>query len=270
MHLLYVDESGETGVDLHTKEQPVFVMAGLAVSDEKWRKTEGFVAVAVSKALGEELPDGFELHACDLLAPAGCGFFEGMDRDRRNALALDLLEIVAERHQLFISAIHKKRLVELPPPTTPWDAAWDVPWQIGFAVVLTMFEDFLQGPNTGVTSRGLVIVDHHPQYLDVVRQHSFARRQAPGWRRIKKVIEVGYSIESHANPLIQLTDLVAFVVRKAAELELGYGTSWPEPAKHFFLECRRRIWPKVQYKMLKFKKLKVPSGITVHLKAVRT
>lgn len=37
MELLYLDESGSTGLNLDVKSQPVFVLAGVQVSDKDWR-----------------------------------------------------------------------------------------------------------------------------------------------------------------------------------------------------------------------------------------
>jgi hypothetical protein len=36
MHLCYVDEAGSTGKNFKDRQQPIFVMAGLLVSDERW------------------------------------------------------------------------------------------------------------------------------------------------------------------------------------------------------------------------------------------
>ena len=69
MHLCYIDEAGSTGKDLANVQQPVFVMAGLLVSDEKWKKTERESQRIIKSACGGTPPPGFELHAGDLLAP---------------------------------------------------------------------------------------------------------------------------------------------------------------------------------------------------------
>ncbi len=87
MHLCYVDESGSTGTDLTSVQQPVFTMAGIFVSDEKWRKTQDAVVKLLVDAFGGELPADFELHACDLLSPNGEGPFDGCSREDRNRLA---------------------------------------------------------------------------------------------------------------------------------------------------------------------------------------
>ena len=52
----------------------------------------------------------------------------------------------------------------------------------------------------------MVIIDHEQNYLNVVRNHSRDRRRATGWEQVRKVMEIGYSAASHANPMIQLAD----------------------------------------------------------------
>ena len=37
MHFFYLDETGCTGADLISPEQPIFVLGGISVSDDRWR-----------------------------------------------------------------------------------------------------------------------------------------------------------------------------------------------------------------------------------------
>lgn len=38
MYLIYLDESGNTGMDLKNKQQPIFVLAGICIKDNLWHK----------------------------------------------------------------------------------------------------------------------------------------------------------------------------------------------------------------------------------------
>jgi hypothetical protein len=115
----------------------------------------------------------------------------------------------------------------------------------------------------------MIVIDHDPSYLQVVRSHARDRQLASGWMETRKVMEIGYSAVSHANPMIQLADLIAFTMKKWAMSEAGYGSAWPEPAHAFFTQCHDAVWPRVEFKMLSFSKLKVPAGFTDYLKEVR-
>jgi hypothetical protein len=70
MHFFYLDETGCTGADLGNPEQPIFAN-GLSVTDEGWRKTTDAVQSAFSDFFGGAIPDGFELHAHELISGNG-------------------------------------------------------------------------------------------------------------------------------------------------------------------------------------------------------
>ena len=42
MYLMYLDESGSTGLDLDNKNQPYFVLAGVSVKDAKWHEINDY------------------------------------------------------------------------------------------------------------------------------------------------------------------------------------------------------------------------------------
>lgn len=271
MHFLYIDEAGSTGADLAEAQQPVFVMAAIVVSDEKWRKTSEAIRKALTKSFGVELASDFELHACQLLSPNGDGPFAGRSRAGRNALALELLSLIGTRgHYVFQVPVYKASLARLPVPTRNWGFNWQHPWQFSFAFQATMFEEFLRGPSTGSSSTGLAIVDHEESCVQFVRAHTAERQAETGWRQLKKVVEIGYSAASHANPLIQLTDLTAFTLKKFYELNTPLAASWPQAAKDFFTECRDVIWPRVKFKNPSFTKLNVHASLIDHARSVRT
>jgi hypothetical protein len=271
VHFLYIDEAGSTGADLTNQQQPVFVMAGLVVSDEKWRKTRGMIQERLEQFFDGALPGGFELHSNALLGPNGEGPFAGRSREERNQLALDLLSLIEERgHYIFQVPVYKAKLQHQECPANNFGFDWKHPWQFGFEMIMTMFEDFLRGPQTGQSSAGLVIIDHEDQFVAFVREHTARRQAATGWRQLRKVVEIGYSAASHANPLIQLTDLVAFTRKKYLELGTEMAAAWPPGAVEFFTQCHNKVWPRVKYKNLAFGALNVHCSATDHAKAIRS
>lgn len=270
VHFLYIDEAGNTGLDLDNPEQPVFVMAGLIVSDERWQRTSAEVQRNIARALGGPLPDRFELHASELLGPEGRGPFVGWERNQRNRLALDLLSIIESRsHQILMHWVFKQTLAQSDLPEHNYEFNWRHPWELGFHVLLTMFEEYLRSSRTGASSTGLVIVDHGDDYLQLMRNHSRARRQTDGWMQIRKVVEIGYSVESHANTMVQLADLVAFTMKKWAECRIEFARHWPPEAHEFFRECRDRVWNRVLYKTLTFSRLRVVRDYRSFNRAIR-
>lgn len=270
MHFQYIDEAGSTGADLRCQQQPVFVMSSLVVSDEKWKKTEREVHQIIKSYFDSEIPANFELHGEELLSPNGSGPFDGHPREKRNGLALSLLELIGNRgHSIFLTYIYKSSVVNTEPPREAFGFDWNHPWQYSFDVHLTMFEEFLRSPRTGSTSTGLVIVDHEDGGLEFTRNQSRLRQSERGWREIKKIVEIGYSVSSHANPMIQLSDLVAFSMKKYFESKISFSDGWPQQAHAFFESCKNTIWDKVQFKNLSFQKLNVKTSYIDYLKAIR-
>lgn len=64
MYLMYADESGNTGTDLDNKEQPIFVLSGILIEDNKWHETNNYF----NKRKIEILPilKDTEIHSAEL------------------------------------------------------------------------------------------------------------------------------------------------------------------------------------------------------------
>lgn len=183
---------------------------------------------------------------------------------------MDLLRLVVDRgHSIFHTYIYKEKLNRIQPPEEGLGFNWMNPWQSSFDLHLTMFEEFLRSNRTGSTSSGLVIIDHVDSGFEFVRSQSRLRQQGRGWREAKKIVEIGYSVSSHSNPMIQLSDLIAFTLKKYFESKIPFSDSWHEEAHNFFKECKESIWPKVQFKNLSFQKLKVKDTYIQHFKDIR-
>ena len=56
MHFFYLDETGCTGADLANAEQPIFVIGGISVTDEGWRKTNANLRYLIDTFFGGTLP----------------------------------------------------------------------------------------------------------------------------------------------------------------------------------------------------------------------
>lgn len=112
MHFFYLDETGCNGADLNPDQEPIFVLGGIAVKDQGWvTTTEAMQEIIVAYFGPDPVPDGFELHAHELLSPNGAGIFAEHDRARRNQLAFDLLDLLHTRsHQVHFIAIDKNLL----------------------------------------------------------------------------------------------------------------------------------------------------------------
>lgn len=248
MHFLYIDETGDTGDDLLNPQQPIFVMGGLTVSDEKWNPTQQKFVNVISTYFGGAVPANFELHAHELLSPSGDGPFAGHTRARRNQLAFDVLNILVDHtHNVHLIAFSKPNIHA---NTCGVMTAFNTksPYLLGFDYLITQFNDHIKR-KLGSSARGLMILDkketHHGDIEIILHDRRFL---TVATHRVKRVVEFSYPIDSTKNPMIQISDLVIFCVRKFLECEHGYRAAWPQPAKDFFASCYNIIDGRLTFK----------------------
>lgn len=237
MHFFYIDETGDTGHDLLNAQQPVFAMGGICISDEKWNPTQRKFTSIIEKYFGGTPPANFELHSHELLSPKGDGPFSGHDRQRRNRLALDILNILNEHsHHVHVISFCKKTLhgttCVLPLVFDPKNA-----YLLGIDYLITQFNDHVKY-KLGSSARGMIILDKKEQHHDDIETILYNRRfGTTATHRVKWIVEFSYPIDSTKNPMIQISDLVIFCIRKFLEIEHGYAKGWTQPAKDFFANC---------------------------------
>ncbi|MHC4636916.1 MAG: DUF3800 domain-containing protein [Planctomycetota bacterium] len=66
MYLVYIDESGNTGLNLKDSQQPVFILAAMILYESKWFSLEKQFLEISKKYFGATLPSPYELHAMNL------------------------------------------------------------------------------------------------------------------------------------------------------------------------------------------------------------
>lgn len=214
------------------KQQPIFVLGGLSVSDEKWIVTQERIQEVLARGLGTRMGSRFELHANELLSPSGQGPFAGMAREARSDLALELLGLLGElKHSTHYVAIDKGELLSL---EAPFGLERPDPYPLAFEAMITRI-DWHVKKRLGRSARALLVTDRKDQYerdvSDVVHRRRFEGAKAT---RVRRVVEFTHPVDSKRNALVQLADLVAFCVKKFLEADLGYKSEMPAAAVAFF------------------------------------
>lgn len=250
MHFFYLDETGCDGPRLDDPQEPIFVLGGISVKDQAWLKTtSAFTSLLCDYFEVTKLPIGFELHSHELLSPEGDGPFLGHDRGRRNQLALALLDLVEERrHGVHYAAISKQRLAETATgdETEAYDAR--IPYALAYDYLLTYIEKHVKR-DLGHTARGLVILDAKPDLQPCIERITRYRRvEVAKTHRLKWLVEFSYPVDSTHHPMVQLSDLIVYCIRKFYEMDLGHKKDWPPEAKRFFRECFERVHDRVRRK----------------------
>jgi hypothetical protein len=207
MHFFYLDETGDTGIDLKNTQQPIFVLGGVTVNDKAWRKTTDAFQKIVSDFFNGAEPNDFELHAHELVNQEGP--FTGRSQEH------DIIDC-------------------------------RTPYLLGFNYLVSYLERFVR-EECPKSACGMIIIDQKDTYLKQLDKLTHYRRfDLPKSRQLKRIVEFSHSIDSLRHPLIQLSDLVIYTTRKFLECDNGYRPNWPAEAKNFFASCydrvQNRIW----------------------------
>jgi hypothetical protein len=210
-----------------------------------WRKTTDAVQNVVNDFFNGAVPNGFELHAHELVAREG-PFAERSQADC-NALALALLDLVADlKRRTHFIGIDKKLLLKHVDGKEHDIIDCRAPYLLAFNYLVSYLERFVR-EECGKSARGMIIIDQKDMYLTQVDELTHYRRfDVPKARQLKRVVEFSHSIDSLRHPLIQLSDLVIYTTRKFLECDNGYRPKWSAEAKNFFASCydrvQKRMW----------------------------
>jgi hypothetical protein len=218
MHLIYLDESGNSGGNLSDPNQPVFVLCGLIVPEQKWQSLEAALASAVETFWPNPRADEFEIHAAELINPKG-EVFRSATPAHRLAFMTEWLQI-AKKHdlKLVFRAIVKQRY-------SRWlqhkfgSGVIINPHVAGLALVAQVINSHLRSlPGKPL---GIFISDENHQVARDVDKAIRLLRGVDGPARLTQIIEKGFFIESHKSLVLQLCDLCAYIVRRHEQAREG-------------------------------------------------
>jgi len=221
------------------------VLGGLIVRDEGWNKTKTKLDSVINDYFDGSIPNNFELHSHELLSPTGEGPFSGHDRERRNILVKDILNLLSERsHAVHLYAVDKAKLVS---ESCGIDMCYDlkIPYLVSYDYLITHINWYVK-EKLGRSARGLLIIDIKSEFQAHIEKITNTRRfGAPSAHRVKWIAEFSYPIDSFKNPMVQLSDLVVFCTKKFLEVEAGYRNDYTTTAKQFFAECYNLIHERI-------------------------
>lgn len=244
MHFFYMDEAGCNGRDLTNVEQPIFVLGGIIVRDEGWNTSNQEFSNCISRYFNSTIPKNFELHASDIFSPDGEGFFAGHDREKRNTLVNQILDIVINRrHQTFFLSIEKVKLERYDVSSIMSKDYVDLktPYLVSYDYLISLIDWFIR-EKLGRSARALAILDVKEEFSNEISEITrFRRYSAPNHQLVRRITEFSYPIDSKKNPMVQISDLVCFVVKKYLEIEAGYKEDYSPEIKNIFREFYRKI-----------------------------
>ena len=218
MHLIYLDESGNSGGNLTDPHQPIFVLCALIVPEQKWQSLETTLAASVESSWPQPRPDDFEIHASELINPK-TDTFRSATPSHRLAFMRAWLQIAAKHDlKLVFRAIVKHRY-----------ARW-LQHKFGAGVIINPHVAALALVAQVINSHlrqlpgqplGIFISDENHQVARDVDKAIRLLRGVEGPARLTQIIEKGFFIESHKSLVLQLCDLCVYIIRRHEEHREG-------------------------------------------------
>ncbi|HWE98085.1 MAG TPA: DUF3800 domain-containing protein [Tepidisphaeraceae bacterium] len=219
MHLIYLDESGNSGLNLSDPQQPVFTLCAMIVAEDQWQGLEaGLKAVLDASFPGWQKINGFEIHGSDLRR--GTGHFAGIQVTERIAFRDQWMK-VGESHgvRLIYRSVFKKMFSD-----------WCVkefgsgirvhPHVAAFALLSRGIDNYLKtlpGPPLG-----MLISDENKEVVADIEKSIHVFRGLEGALRLGRIVEKGFFIDSSKSLPLQLCDLFTLSTRKKEERRRGF------------------------------------------------
>lgn len=242
MNIFYITDSGCTGRNLNSSQQPVFVLAGLKTTEDGCGKIQNEYQKILKTYFRGNIPSEFELHVENLLAPNGKGFFETWDREKRNNLVLDIIEMcIILNSKVFLYAIDKNQFKESIIGRQDENKETNVPYLLSYEYMITHINWYIKTELQGI-EKGIAILDRREEFEKEIKEITkYKKYNTKSQDLIKHLVEINFALDSKYNPMMQIAGLICFITKKYFEVEQGYKESYPEDAKAFFKEGYSRI-----------------------------
>ncbi len=219
MHLIYLDESGNTGNNLNDPEQPIFLLSAMVLVEDKWQSLEA----ALERILDERLPHwrttpNFEVHGTELRS--GKGPFAGMSVDDRIAFRDAWMQTGIDHDVCLMHRAVEKRKYAKWLNDTFGSSVFLNPHVAAFALLSRCIDNYLQQQSEDALA--ILISDENKEVVDDIEKAIRELRVFEGALKLSRIIEKGFFIDSRLSLPLQLCDLYTLSLRKRTEREHGY------------------------------------------------
>lgn len=218
MHLVYFDESGQTGNNLNDPAQPIFVLGALVVPEATWLAVEKDLQTAVEKYFPSPRPDDFEVHATEISNPRKA-YSKQFTIPQRLAFR-DEWFTLAKKHDLKLvyRAIAKRRFQEWSHDTFGSGISIN-PHVVAFPLVARVVDDLLK--SSPGSPLGIFISDENKEVVKDIEKAIRVLRGIESSLKLGQIIEKGFFIESDKSLLLQLCDMCVYTARRKEESKAG-------------------------------------------------
>jgi hypothetical protein len=227
MHLFYIDESGNTGSNLDSADQPIHWLMALGVSPAAVKALEAeMLSLALRYFPDRAREPDFEFHGSHIYTRRGdC---RGWPAERAVELYRELLRLVARFDcHLFISGIDKAKLKRRAAARVGYTPHH--PYRVALMYLVERVDEWLaqrQARGSG-PAYGLLVADEQKEVdRQAVERFAFWRQQGTeygGGRAIRHLIDTVHYVPSHDSWMIQLADCVLYLFSRYHRVTLEKG-----------------------------------------------
>lgn len=199
MELIYLDESGSTGLDLDNKNQPIFVLAGVIVSDKNWHMVNDYFENEKQKIY----PDfkNIEIHTNELYNSNPKSYFYNNNWEYNFKILEDIVDLISRLDIKLSSAVVVKKIYK---KHFGNNIVVD-PYLYSFAITYKKLNKYLSMQN----SYGIIFCDELKSMEDSLEI------LYPNLKKDNKhIIERTFYLDSKKNNFIQIADVCSFYINK--------------------------------------------------------
>jgi len=222
MNLVYIDESGNTGLNLKDLQQPVFLLAAMILPESKWFSLEKVFLNIAKEYFGDPLPTTFEVQAKDLKNRRGV--FKNLTFAQQLSFRDKMLRLLIDNEIVVIY----RRIIKI-----KFEAFCEEhygpgikvnPYIMALPFVCMEVDHYLH--QSGDDQLGMFIFDEQKETLnDAERSLQTLRLDPSSIVKTRNIIEKGFFIDSSKSFPLQLVDLAAYYIHKYEENKLGLRVS---------------------------------------------
>lgn len=219
MNLVYIDESGNTGLNLKDPQQPIFLLAGMMLPESKWFLLEERFLGIVKRFWGDIQPYSFEIQAKDINSRRGP--FKELSSAQRLEFRDQMLRLLIDNEIVVIyRRINKPKFMAFCEEQYGFGISVN-PYIMALPFICTEVDHHLR--SKGDDELGMFIFDEQKEnWADAEKSLKTLRLDSKSILKTTNIVEKGFFIDSAKSFGLQLVDIVAYYIRKYEEDKSGF------------------------------------------------
>ena len=210
MYFLYVDESGQTAIKSRSSDNGLYILSGVLVHEKDWRSVEKSLVDMKQDLFPEFRSDEWELHASDIWHDRE--FFAKKDlnlnRAKKDEIFSRVVDIACKSEIVLVNVIVFKDMLKQRRSHAVMKYSW--------RRLVIRFENFLERNQIPIND-GLFFIDSSHKNPDTEIKNLISSQVQRGKNNRlgdSHVIENPIFVESFRWNMIQLADMIAYVIHK--------------------------------------------------------